>query len=545
MRADTVHTRDISLWKLLDTHAIQNLADSFTNLTGIPTALLDINGKVLVASGWKRICTEFHRRNPRTALRCRESDTLLANRLVEGQEYHVYECKNGLIDVAVPIRIEGVNLGDLFTGQFFFEQPDREHFVKQAEEFGFDRDEYLKALAEVPIFSVETIEKAVAFLSNLTVIIAQMLMDKKKLLQMNKSLGRRVRERTRDLEQSMEIRRKAEQELQTGKRFLESVFNAIQDGISVLDKELHVIQVNEVMNKWYPQLREKLGHECYRFFHGRTSPCLQCPGIRTLQSNTIEKEEVPFTRENGSPGTLELYTFPIRDDNEEISGIVEYVRDISVRKHAEQQAEMEKRFSESLINSLPGIMYSFDQFGQLKRWNKNLETVTGYSAERIAGMNPLDFIAPDERLMVQGAIQQVFTEGKSCVEAHLLSIKGHLTPYMLTGYHMVQNGLSYLVGVGLDISERIESEKEQEQLIGKLEETLSQVKQLSGFLPICASCKKIRDDEGYWNQIESYLKKHADVVFSHGICPECAKKLYPDIDLRNHDNEAALKEKPQ
>jgi hypothetical protein len=69
------------------------------------------------------------------------------------------------------------------------------------------------------------------------------------------------------------------------------------------------------------------------------------------------------------------------------------------------------------------------------------------------------------------------------------------------------------------------------QLITKnreLEEALSRVKLLSGLLPICASCKKIRDDKGYWNQIESYIREHSEAEFSHGICPECIKKLYPD-----------------
>jgi len=65
----------------------------------------------------------------------------------------------------------------------------------------------------------------------------------------------------------------------------------------------------------------------------------------------------------------------------------------------------------------------------------------------------------------------------------------------------------------------------------ELELTLSEVKTLQGFLPICASCKKIRDDKGYWNQIEKYISDHADVQFSHGICPECAKKLYPESDI--------------
>jgi len=65
----------------------------------------------------------------------------------------------------------------------------------------------------------------------------------------------------------------------------------------------------------------------------------------------------------------------------------------------------------------------------------------------------------------------------------------------------------------------------------KLEDALSQVKLLSGFLPICSSCKRIRDDKGYWNQIESYIRDHSEAEFSHGICPECAKKLYPEINL--------------
>jgi len=70
---------------------------------------------------------------------------------------------------------------------------------------------------------------------------------------------------------------------------------------------------------------------------------------------------------------------------------------------------------------------------------------------------------------------------------------------------------------------------ERKMLINELRKALSEVKQLSGFLPICASCKKIRDDEGYWNQIESYISAHPEAQFSHGICPECAKKLYSEF----------------
>ena len=65
----------------------------------------------------------------------------------------------------------------------------------------------------------------------------------------------------------------------------------------------------------------------------------------------------------------------------------------------------------------------------------------------------------------------------------------------------------------------------------ELEDALSEVKKLSGLLPICSHCKKIRDDKGYWNQIEGYIQSHSDAKFSHGICQECAKKYYPDLDL--------------
>jgi hypothetical protein len=82
-----------------------------------------------------------------------------------------------------------------------------------------------------------------------------------------------------------------------------------------------------------------------------------------------------------------------------------------------------------------------------------------------------------------------------------------------------------------EITERIKTEEERGKLIFELNASLENVKMLSGLLPICASCKKIRDDKGYWNQIESYIRDHSEAEFSHGICPECMKKLYPDFEI--------------
>ncbi len=86
-----------------------------------------------------------------------------------------------------------------------------------------------------------------------------------------------------------------------------------------------------------------------------------------------------------------------------------------------------------------------------------------------------------------------------------------------------------------NVTERIQAEAEKERLIVELQNALKEIKTLSGLLPICSHCKKIRDDQGYWNSIESYIHEHSDAEFSHGICQECAKKYYPDMDLYGNE----------
>ncbi len=85
-----------------------------------------------------------------------------------------------------------------------------------------------------------------------------------------------------------------------------------------------------------------------------------------------------------------------------------------------------------------------------------------------------------------------------------------------------------VVGTHSDVTTRKEAELKNQRLLEELREALDNVQVLSGLLPICASCKKIRDDKGYWKQIESYIRDHSEAEFSHGICPDCAAELYPD-----------------
>ena len=90
-----------------------------------------------------------------------------------------------------------------------------------------------------------------------------------------------------------------------------------------------------------------------------------------------------------------------------------------------------------------------------------------------------------------------------------------------------------IITMSKDITERKQAEEEQERLIGELQEALANIKTRRGLVPICANGKKIRDDQGYWQQVEVYVRQHSEAEFSHSICPECMKKLYPKTDQKS------------
>jgi PAS domain S-box-containing protein len=124
----------------------------------------------------------------------------------------------------------------------------------------------------------------------------------------------------------------------------------------------------------------------------------------------------------------------------------------------------------------------------------------------------------------------LFSKGKIIGGLLLRSLK----PYAYTDKDVrlaerVANQIAGAIANAQVFIERKRALEDREQLILQLQKALTEVKQLSGLLPICASCKKIRDDKGYWNQIESYIRDRSEAEFSHGICPDCMKKLYPDV----------------
>jgi signal transduction histidine kinase/CHASE1-domain containing sensor protein/AmiR/NasT family two-component response regulator len=165
----------LELADIIDCGAVQEVMDALFRLTNIAVALLDLKGGVVASAGWQDICMRFHRVHPETARNCMESDTLLSRGVAPGT-FRDYRCKNGMRDVATPIMIGGKHVGNLFIGQFVFDDEplDREGFRDQARRYGFAEADYLAAYERVPRLPRDQVEAAMQFYMRFAELISRL-----------------------------------------------------------------------------------------------------------------------------------------------------------------------------------------------------------------------------------------------------------------------------------------------------------------------------------------------------------------------------------
>jgi len=174
-----MRTAEHTLANLVDLDRLQRVCDSFAATGDFGLFLLDPDGTILVAAGWQDICTQFHRVHEDTLKGCLESDARINQRLIDGlnaPEHYAYQCANGLWDVAFPLIIAGEHLGNVFTGQFFFDDDeiDEAAFRQRAQRLGFDEAAYLEALARVPVLSHERVAQTISFIADFVGMLADL-----------------------------------------------------------------------------------------------------------------------------------------------------------------------------------------------------------------------------------------------------------------------------------------------------------------------------------------------------------------------------------
>ena len=321
--------------QLIDLEKIRHLLEAHFKITGMLSAILDAEENILVAVGWQDICARFHRTNPAASARCRESDAYIKAHLHDfNGGYLDYRCRNGLRDVAVPIFIGGEHLATFFTGQFFYDDKlDVEYFRAQAREFGFDEADYLDALSRVQVCTREQVHSFMEYYRCLVQMIAEMGL------------------RNLELSREVDVRTKAEKELQESSDYLEKIIDSVADPVFVKDREHRLLLANAAECELAGCSREEMiGRTDYDFFPKEQVDVFWEKDeivFKTGQGNINEEE---ITNAQGDKRVI-VTKKTLYSDMSGARYIVGVIRDITELKKAEAEVrklniELEQRVKE-------------------------------------------------------------------------------------------------------------------------------------------------------------------------------------------------------
>jgi PAS domain S-box-containing protein len=316
----------LDLQDIIDIPAIQSLMDNFYQLTHLHMAMTDLKGNNLVAVGMQDICTKFHRAHPKAYQRCLQSSAILSQEIPPGA-FKLYECLNHLWDIGTPVMVGDKHVGNLFMGQFLFAdaEPDHEVFQAQAREFGFDEEAYLAALARVPRLDRQTADQAMAFFTKLANMVSLLSLS-------NIKLARAVAEQER-LVESLCL---SEEKSRADEAFLNDIFSSIKDGLTVFDLDRNILRVNPAMEFTFPGL-PLVGRKCYEVFYRRDAICPNCPAEHTIKTGEASQAVLEVATGEEDLRFIEIFTYPyINRATGQVGGVIEYIRDITDRKHVEK-----------------------------------------------------------------------------------------------------------------------------------------------------------------------------------------------------------------
>lgn len=314
--------------------------------------------------------------------------------------------------------------------------------------------------------------------------------------------------------------------------FLDALFDSAPDGLLVVDPAGIIRLVNGKMETMLGYSRDDLLGRAfdtlipvrYRAKHtGHVRDFFASPRSRPMQPGT----ELSALCKDGGEVPVEISLSPMRTDG--VVLVVAALRNLRERLQAEEEhRETEARYRLLFENSLDGILLALPD-GSVLDANPSACRIMGRTREQIIQAGRAGIIdATDPRLAV--LIEERARTGKAQGELNCRRPDGTFFPIEISSVVFQGFGGEPRTGIIFrDVSARKTAEAEREQLVAELQDALQRVKVLSGLLPICASCKKIRDAKGTWHHMESYISKHSDATFTHGICADCRRKLYPDL----------------
>lgn len=180
-----------------------------------------------------------------------------------------------------------------------------------------------------------------------------------------------------------------------------------------------------------------------------------------------------------------------------------------------------------LVEESRDAIVILDEGAKVHEANNHFADMLGYSKEEVHKLHAWDWDAHLKKEQILALLSAVDDSGHHFVTQHIRK-DGKIIDVELRNNGAVYSGRKLIFCICRDITDRKKAEQEREALIGKLQESLAEIKTLRGILPVCSFCKKVRDDKGYWEQVDIYIAKHSEADISHSICPKCFQKHYPN-----------------
>ncbi|HII00213.1 TPA: PAS domain-containing protein [Methanosarcinaceae archaeon] len=472
--SETQEKVNLKLAEIIDAKVVQSLMNDFYRLAHIPMALLDLNGNILVSTGWQEICTKFHRVNPEACKHCLESDINLSKGVAPGG-YKLYKCKNNMWDVVTPIIVEGQHIGNIFSGQFLLDNEplDYELFRSQARKYGFNEEEYIKALEKVPRLSREAVDTSMTFFMTFANMISQLSYSN---IRLSQSLAERdsVVDALRESESRLRLAQVSagagiwDWNIATSRfEWSEELFHlfgldprksdaSLDVWKSVLHPEDRLIALRRVESAI--KNRTSLASE-YRI----VLPSGEVRWINALGNLTYDS--------NGTPQRMSGICIDITK-RKEAEEALKKTHDNLEKLVEERTTELEKAYI-SLKESEEGLAEA-QKMAHIGNWSWDIVTgETYWSAEiyHILGLDPqksalthnefLDYVHPDDRDFVDNAIKKALSEKPSGIDYRVITGSGeerkvHAESEVTFG---PDNSPILAKGIIQDITERKEAEE--------------------------------------------------------------------------------------
>ena len=352
---------NVELAEIIDIQTVQSLIDDFYKLVHIPCGLDDLKGNVLVGAGWQDICSKFHRVHPETRKQCIESNIKLSSDVPHG-EFKLHKCKNNMWDMATPFMAGDQHVGNIFAGQFFFEDEPRDYelFRSQARQYGFNEDEYIAALEKVPRLSRETVKTGMSFFMTFANMLSQLNYS-------NIKLAKSLKERDLLVEALSESEEK-----------YRNIVETANEGICLINIGAIVTYANRKAAEMLGYtLEEMIGRSAWDLISEECKPLTKLNMEKRYQG-VNESYELKLKRKDGSPIWVNMSARANLSSDGKFMGSLSMFTDITMRKEAEDalaniENARQKEIHHRIKNNLQVISSLLDLQTEQFKGRKNIK----------------------------------------------------------------------------------------------------------------------------------------------------------------------------